>query len=341
MRCPSLREIADFKPRSLRQPANVANTVDWDDGDIVSREGQARRGMILSVFGDESADQTNQRVFAVSGVMGNDDEWQVTKEAWLERTGGKIFHAAECETEYANDPDKAKHHENLKLYKDLCQILAKSPLTGIGVALDLAAHREFFGESLNDIGYYKCLTDVLWQLTLLAENFNAKIPTSDHPEDEPVKLAFTFDSRIQSNGNVGTLYAGFINQPEFATNIESLLGSKISFDCRTNPRIQIADLLVRETMKELDRRITGHFPCSRLSYQALEETQKFIFLYRDREFCKQWREHKEEIEAHYGMSPRDYVNWLIDTGRVQNRGVHDNWGNRFEYLAYKNKRMMK
>ena len=293
--------------------------------------------MILSVFGDESADQSAKRVFAVSGVIGSEEEWNSTKQEWVIRTGGKDFHAALCETEYANDPDKTKHEENLKLYADLTKILAGSPLAGIGVALDLSAHRDFFGESLIDLGYYHCLAHVLDQLTILAQRFNEQIKSSDYPSDEPVKLEFTFDNRIQSNGNVGNLYATFINQPEFADNIESLLGSKISFDCRTNPRIQIADLLARETMKELDRCITGEPPISRRSYQALEETNKFIFLYRDREFCQQWRENKEAIEAHYGMNVKDYVDWLIDNRRAQNGRVHDNWTNRFEYFAWKDR----
>jgi hypothetical protein len=58
---------------------------------------------------------------------------------------------------------------------------------------------------------------------------------SDHPEDEPVTLEFTFDHRIESEGNVGGLYAAFINQPQWAN--EAVFGTKISFDCRTNPRI--------------------------------------------------------------------------------------------------------
>src|SRR5690348_11631252 len=128
--------------------------------------------MILRVFGDESADQTKQRVFAVSGIVGNDYEWRVAVQAWVNRTGGRVFHAAECEAKHVNGSDRTKHRGNLDLYKDLTQILAKSPLSGIGVALDLRAHRDFFGESLNDLGYYKCLSDVLEQLTLLAQKFN-------------------------------------------------------------------------------------------------------------------------------------------------------------------------
>ena len=43
----------------------------------------------LKVFGDESADETKSRVFAVAGVIGNEDEWQLAMREWLRRTRGQ------------------------------------------------------------------------------------------------------------------------------------------------------------------------------------------------------------------------------------------------------------
>ncbi|MGH9358715.1 MAG: hypothetical protein ACRD1O_06025 [Terriglobia bacterium] len=288
--------------------------------------------MIVKVFGDESADQAGARVFAVCGVIGVEDEWAAAKEAWTNRTGGKEFHAAECESEYAYDPRSAEHQENLNLYRDLTQVIARSTLDGIGVALDLGAHRELFGESLLDLGYYRCLAEVLDLLTAWAKNNNECC----RPE-ETVMLEFTFDNRIQSNGNAGNLYSTFINQPELKEIVESTLDSKISFDCRINPRIQIADLLAHETMKELDRLITRNPPVQRRSYQALNETDRFTFLYRDRGYCQEWKANREKIEADSGMNASDYVDWMIETGRVQDGKVHDNWTNRFLYQDWRNR----
>src|SRR4051812_40535383 len=48
---------------------------------------------MLHLFGDESADETKQRVYALSGLLGT--EWKLAEEAWLARTGGKVFHATE------------------------------------------------------------------------------------------------------------------------------------------------------------------------------------------------------------------------------------------------------
>ena len=53
--------------------------------------------MILSVFGDESADETKQRVFAISGVFGLESEWLRAEAAWTALTNGEVFHAADWE----------------------------------------------------------------------------------------------------------------------------------------------------------------------------------------------------------------------------------------------------
>jgi hypothetical protein len=74
---------------------------------------------------------------------------------------GKIFHAAECETEYANDPDRTKHKANLALYKDPTQILANRYVAGICMAHDLVSFREYFPAAPPDAPYFKCLSDLL------------------------------------------------------------------------------------------------------------------------------------------------------------------------------------
>ena len=51
--------------------------------------------MVLSVFGDESADETKQRVFAMSGVFGLESEWLRAESAWTALTKGEVFHAAD------------------------------------------------------------------------------------------------------------------------------------------------------------------------------------------------------------------------------------------------------
>jgi hypothetical protein len=283
--------------------------------------------MIVSVFGDESADETKQRVFAVSGVVGTEKEWGLAVSAWNERTNGKIFHAAHCETEYANDSDPRKHKDNLLLYKDLTQILAQSYLVGSTVALDLVSYREFFSDIKEGVEYYKCFTDLIAGLTRMARSLNE----TASPEDA-VKLEFTFDHRKETEAGAGMLYSALINEPVWAS--ASLLDTKISFECRTNPRIQMADLLAREAMKDLDRIVSKSGKEPRKSKQALDQTGKFIFVKRDREYCQQWAAMMEQMQTDSGITKEGYIQWLKDTGRVQNDRPHDSWTNRFRYWVW-------
>jgi hypothetical protein len=95
----------------------------------------------LKFYGDESADATKSRAFAVAAVLGTEDEWADAMRGWLRRTRGLPFHANKCESEFVRDPDTDKHKENLRLYKDLTIILAESWLTWCFLLAGLAESR--------------------------------------------------------------------------------------------------------------------------------------------------------------------------------------------------------
>ena len=288
-----------------------------------SRVAARRRwvGTILSVFGDESADEAEQRVFAVSGVVGSDPEWENAEIAWLDRTGGIVFHAARCEYE-----------KNFELYKDLTQILAKAPVAGIAFALDLVGYREFFPNALPDTGYYTCFIKVINAMASMARKWNERVLANPACGDPTVRLEFAFDHRPESEESAGRLYSTFINQPEWRESI--LLDTKISFESRKNPRIQMADLVAHEAMKELDRKIgPTNFP-RRKSLLALEEREHFRFVQLDREYCSVWRDRMTALGQETGFTPDTYRDWLSRTGRVQHGHPHDNWYNRAMFLAW-------
>src|SRR5712692_10503716 len=98
---------------------------------------------MLSVFGDESADETKQRVFAVAGVIGREEQWEQLEARWIARTGSFPFHAKDCESDQG-DYKGIDHQQNQDLYKDLAQLLAASGLGGWGFAIDLLAQRQVF-----------------------------------------------------------------------------------------------------------------------------------------------------------------------------------------------------
>jgi hypothetical protein len=217
------------------------------------------RVVVYAVFGDESHDETKARVFAVAGVFGSDDQWKQLKTKWLGRTGGRIFHASDCETNQG-DFASTSNSDNKLLYKDLTVLLAESGLLGYGVAIDLAGHHQFFPDVPADIPYFICFRDVICQCTEWAR--------MSVPHDS---LKFTFDIRQESNYNAGALYDYMVKAPEW----KGQEFDEIGFASRGIAEIQVADLYAREVMKHLDNMVGPIQRPTRLSMQALTSTHRF------------------------------------------------------------------
>jgi len=124
--------------------------------------------VVLSVFGDDSQDETKQRVFAVAGVMASEEEWDKIKVAWIARTGGKPFHATDCDSD-RGDYVHIKHKENKTLYKDLVQILVKSEACGIGTAIDIAGFKAAYPDVPHEMSYYKAFFETVRLLAVHAK----------------------------------------------------------------------------------------------------------------------------------------------------------------------------
>ena len=57
--------------------------------------------MILA-YGDESLDETQDRVCAVAGVVGAVEQWERIEPVWVERTNGIPFHANDCDSDHGD-----------------------------------------------------------------------------------------------------------------------------------------------------------------------------------------------------------------------------------------------
>lgn len=213
--------------------------------------------MLLSVYGDESSDEKKRRVFAVAGVIGTDEDWLRLEARWVERTRGRPFHANNCDSDrgdYVNTP----HAENKALYRDLTSLLAGSGLGGWGFAIDLAASREVFPDA-PDIAFYRCFMEVVTAMKQCAANNGRGV-------------RFTFDSRQESEHNTGMLYGMLRDQPGW----KNVLAPSIAFACsRDYPKVQVADLFARETMKVLDNALGPVKRPPRKSWLALYNTERF------------------------------------------------------------------
>jgi hypothetical protein len=164
----------------------------------------------------------------------------------------------------------------------------------------------------------------------MAQQFNAK-----PDEEDDVRLEFTFHSRLESDGTAGTIYKMFRTLPEWVGT--SVFHTTVGFEKGSEPRLEMPDLLAREAMKELDRKIINARPKARRSYRALRDaemdgTKKFIFTEHDRVYCERWGDSMNQPESQVMLE--EYEQWLAQTGRVQNGRQHDNMANRALFYTW-------
>ena len=266
---------------------------------------------MLNVFGDESADETKQRVFAVAGIIGPEEAWEHLQASWNIRTKGIPFHANNCDSDQG-DYARRPHAENKALYRDLAQILAASELAGWAFVIDLAAQRKFFPDA-PDIAYYKAFLEVLHAMRNCAAN-----------NDEKAK--FTFDNRQESQHNAGELYRMVSEQPEWRDSAFP----EISFACsRDQPRIQVADLFAREAMKVFDNRFGPVKRPVRKSWLALLDTGRFHVYAISDDWFRSLSDQMPKLQEATGMSAPDYLQWLKE------RRLQHNMTTLFRYTEWK------
>jgi hypothetical protein len=181
-------------------------------------------------------------------------------------------------------------------------------------------------------GRSKALADVIGFAASTAKGFN------EHPEfEDDVRLEFTFDSRIESNGTGGTLYKMLANAPEWTDT--GIFDTKIQFEGGPgkNPRLEMGDLLARESMKELDRKITNARPNVRGARVALEETQKFKFIERGQQYWENLHAFVQKPKSVELLN--EFNQWLIKRGNVHSGKPTQTPINWFTFLAWKDSRM--
>src|ERR1017187_534422 len=268
---------------------------------------------VIAVYGDESADETKERVFAVAGVAGDEQSWEILQGKWDERCGGIPFHANDCDS---NQGDFAvfSDPENKERYKDLTILLSNSPgIGGFGIALDLIGQRKVFPEAPIGLAYYKCFIELIQAMRNCAA-YNREI------------AKFTFDMRPEGAHNSGFLYSIALKTSDWRPYLDTEIGLACS---KENSRIQVADLFAREVMKALDNQIGPKKRPPRKSWLFLADTTRFHMDVFSEEWFIDLRKNLPKLEMETGMSMRSYAEWLKDTKRQI-----DNISNRLAYIKH-------
>lgn len=281
------------------------------------REAREKRpiAIMLTVYADESGDEKQKRIFVVAGLIGTQNEWQHIENKWINRTGGVVFHATDCEANFGNFKHNSPQ-ENQALYKDLTKILAASPLWGFGNALDIQSYKDTMPYAIDVSPYFQCFGMVVHHLALLGSVYMPK-----------QRIEYVFHRRIETEYNAFYFYdylrkASDMKIPEMSDKISSATSETIG--------IQIADLFAREVMKDfewlLDRQ-DGHITRRRrISWETLVATNRLKFVYWFRKDFELLAKDMSRIDQEKGDQWAAYEKWRAQEGCI------DNVENRIRFL---------
>jgi hypothetical protein len=253
-------------------------------------------GVVHTAYGDESADEKKQRVYAVGGLFGDKSDWEAFEENWKRHMGGLVFHASDCETG-KGDFAQFDREQNLKLYADLTKLIAASRLIGSTVSIDIPAYRELIGPLIDQEPYYLCFHSVVLHLAIRS---GACIPQD--------RIKFKFDSNLEIIHNASSLYQYIINDKANKFGYRKLMEDELGFTNRNDIGIQAADLIAREGMKLLDNRHSSR--PTRLSTQTLQACKRVQFRVFDRGWCEGFVRRSKDHQ----YDTTGYFEWLKENG---------------------------
>jgi hypothetical protein len=276
------------------------------------REARKKRliSTMICVYGDESHDELEQRVYAVAGLMGTQEEWDRVKLIWVARTGEKPFHAVDCESDQG-DYRGLPHEDNQKLYVDLLNILAESAIEGYGMDLEIGAYRAYHGGNFQHL---HCFEKVVRHFCDRGINLNKKVK-------------FTFHTNLKIEADATSLYHLMVNSDE--TKLSTCMDDEVSFASNKKVEIQVACLWARECMKHVDNLIGPKYRETRISMQVLLDTGRFECAVLPKKYWKDFRiAIMKKGNHHGGLNPDDYKKW-----RIAHRLV-DNTRNKIRYINF-------
>jgi len=273
---------------------------------------------MYTVFGDESHDPDKKKVFSVSGIIAMQKDWDAFEVKWIDRTKGKVIHAADLQGGYG-DFKNIPHELREKLYRDLISIIANSALIGFGVVMDIEAYKTVYPDAPDYASYVHCFRRVI--------EYFAELGGRLIPQD---KINFRFHVNTRLEQTASDLFYEYRRRTDWEHGVYL---KDIGFITSETVGIQVADLYARELMKHGDRNFVkskdDFFTSSfRKSFKVLADTGKFGGHYFGREYWIDYKKHFSEIEQAAGFSEEDLAAWL-----AENR-LADNGPNRTRFLAY-------
>lgn len=269
---------------------------------------------MLSVYADDSSDAKGERIFAVAGVMGTQEEWDTLEIDWITRTEGKIFHATDCESGY-KDYKGIQKDQRLKEYKDLTQILVRSNMMGFGAVVNIEEYKQFTVHDLKEAPYFHCFLSVVfcfvkWTRLIIPQQ----------------KVKFVFDINHKVKYNAANLYDNYLVKRSEYKEYTSYMDRELGFATSNKVGIQVADLFSHEAMKHFDNLyFSPNKIYIRKSLNELLDTKRFKLRFYNKEYFEDFERRRGTLRR---KDQKDYKQWLAL------HKCNNNAENRIRYLIY-------
>jgi hypothetical protein len=268
---------------------------------------------VLIAYGDDSSDSKQKLVFTAAALLGSESDWQAFELEWLKRNGERPFHATDCDSDRGDFADTS-HEDNKLLYSANVRHIARSPLMGAALSISIKDFVELFPTSVGEWPFYLCFSSAV---SAMADFARVSIP--------PDTVSITFDQNAARAYNSTVLYDYMMKQAEW--RLGGVLHHSIIFaDHRLTVGIQVADLIAREAMKDLENQLKGRTRGRRHSLKELLMAKRIRFRWFDRERLEVLHRRTQEVPDNSAVN-RVYSQWR------ESRGLADNIPVRLQFLT--------
>jgi hypothetical protein len=274
---------------------------------------------MLTVYGDESSDQKQERVFAVVAVIGTQEKWDACEVFWKNRSGNVPYHATDCLAGQGNYKGWTKE-KSQSLHDALAELVVKCGLVGCGFAIDLRSFKEIYPGIKRDEPFLYCFGHMVAAATALTKTYNM---LKDGEHKERVKFVFHSSNLKYNTARLFEVMSKAKHWEEFTSHLEPSIEFAFSEEY-VGP--QAADLLAFEIRNEFDKTLRS---VTTPSYASGILSQKSGFS-RKYYFRADIIDQKKRTDAMDGSSEYwpAYEEWRKKHKR------NDNVESRIEFMAY-------
>ncbi|MGD0280790.1 MAG: hypothetical protein ABSB95_00340 [Dissulfurispiraceae bacterium] len=207
---------------------------------------------MLTVYGDDSSDEKQQRVFAAAALIGTQEAWDSLEPAWKERTGGIPYHTTDCLAGHESYKGWSKE-KRYSLHNDLTHLIVDFPIVGHAYVMDLPSFAEFFGGVKRTERFLHCFSHMVGGACAIIRGYN----TIHEKKQKKQRAKFVFDSD-NDNVNAGYLFSVLKKMKRWDELTADCEGPvEFAFPGNKPVGIQAADIWAYEVRNEFDNKVRG------------------------------------------------------------------------------------